>query len=82
MNIGQAVKEIKNGKFAYKTDKDGNLSITVGKVSFDADKLASNMQTVIDAIVKARPASVKGAYVTNAVVHTTMGPALKLAILG
>ncbi len=81
MDIGKAVEEIKKGKLAYKIDKDGNLSVTIGRASFDADKLAANIQAMVDAISKSRPASVKGVFITNAVVHTTMGPAVKLAVI-
>jgi large subunit ribosomal protein L1 len=82
MDIANAVKEIKNGKLAYKTDKDGNLSLTVAKASFDAKKIAANVQAVVDVVEKARPAAIKGIYVANAVIHTTMGPAVKLDIVG
>jgi len=78
-DIATAVKEIKNGKLAYRVDKDGNLHLSIARVSFDAEKIAANLQTVIDTIVRIKPATVKGAYITNLVVHTTMGPAIKLA---
>jgi len=81
MDIGKAVSEIKKGKLAYKVDKDGNLSVTIGKVSFESDKLVSNIQAMVDAITKSRPSSVKGSFITNVVVHTTMGPAIKLAVV-
>lgn len=80
MDIGKAVAEIKKGKLAYKVDKDGNLAITVGKVSFDSSKLSANIQAMVDAVIKSRPSSVKGSFITNAVVHTTMGPSVKLAV--
>lgn len=81
MDIATAVKEIKNGKLAYRVDKDGNLHLSVAKVSFDAEKIASNLQTVIDTIIRIKPSTVKGAYINTVVVHTTMGPAIKLAIV-
>lgn len=81
MDIGKAVAEIKKGKLAYKVDKDGNLAITVGKVSFDSNKLSANIQAMVDAVIKSRPSSVKGSFITNAVVHTTMGPSVKLAVI-
>lgn len=80
-NIGQAIKEIKNGKITYRTDKDGNIHATVGLVSFSKEDLADNINAVVSTINRVRPASVKGKYITNAVVHTCMGPAVKLDIL-
>jgi large subunit ribosomal protein L1 len=82
MNIGQAIKEIKAGKVEYRTDKDGNIHVSIGRVSFDADKLADNLKVVTDTLMKIKPASVKGQYVKNAVVHTTMGPSIKVTFNG
>ena len=82
MNIGQAIKEIKAGKVEYRTDKDGNIHVSIGRVSFDADKLADNLKVVTDTLMKVKPASVKGQYVKNAVVHTTMGPSIKVTFNG
>ena len=80
MDIGKAVKEIKNGKVAYRADKDGNVHFSVARCSFDADKIAENIQAVIDMIVRIRPSAVKGIYLKNATVHSTMGPAIRLAV--
>jgi large subunit ribosomal protein L1 len=82
MDIGKAVQEIKNGKVEYRADKDGNIHLSIARVSFDAAKIQANLQTVVDTIVKIRPAAIKGIYIQNAVVHTTMGPSIKLAIVG
>ena len=82
MDIAKAIQEIKAGKVEYRTDKDGNIHVSVGRVSFDANTLADNIQSVVDTIVKVRPAAVKGVYVKNAVVHTTMGPAIGLTFNG
>ncbi len=82
MNIGQAIKEIKAGKVEYRTDKDGNIHVSIGRVSFDADKLADNLKVITDTLMKVKPASVKGQYVKNAVVHTTMGPSIKVTFNG
>lgn len=82
MDIANAVKEIKNGKLAYRVDKDGNLHLSIAKVSFDAEKIATNLQTVIDTIIRIKPAAVKGVYIYNVAIHTTMGPAIKIAING
>jgi large subunit ribosomal protein L1 len=80
MEIGKAIKEIKNGKVTYRADKDGNIHFSVAKASFDAEKIAQNIQAVIDMIVRIRPAAVKGVYVKSVSVHSTMGPAIRIAL--
>lgn len=82
MNIGQAIQEIKAGKVEYRVDKEGNIHVSIARCSFDADKIAANLKAICEAIVKARPAAVKGTYIKNAVVHTTMGPAIKITFEG
>jgi len=82
MDIGNAIKEIKNGKIAYRVDKDGNLAMSFGKCSFDADKLAENLTAIVDQIVKSRPSSVKGIFIKSASIHTTMGPSIKITFAG
>ena len=79
-NIGDAIKSIKNGKISYRNDKDGNLAINFGKASFDAKKLADNLQAIVDAVTKARPAAVKGTYINSATISSTYGPAIRLAL--
>ena len=79
-NIGAAVKEIKNGKIEYRTDKEGNMHIMLGKVSFSNEDLAENVQTVIDTVIRVKPAAQKGTYIKKAVLHSVMGPAIHLAI--
>ena len=79
-DIGNAIKEIKNGKISYRNDKDGNLAINFGKASFDAINLAVNLNAVIETINKIRPSSVKGAYILSATVSSTYGPAIKIAL--
>ena len=79
-DIGNAIKEIKNGKISYRNDKDGNLAINFGKASFDANKLADNLNAVIETINKIRPSSLKGAYILSATVSSTYGPAIKIAL--
>jgi large subunit ribosomal protein L1 len=83
-DIARAVKEIKAGKVEYKADKAGIVHITVGKVSFDTDKLIDNAKTVIGSILKAKPASSKGKYLKKISISSTMGPgvAVDLASLG
>jgi large subunit ribosomal protein L1 len=78
MDVAKAVKESKAGKVTYRTDRDGNVAVPVGKVSFDTDKLVGNLKTIEDVIVKARPASVRGIYVTNVSISTTFGPGVKV----
>ena len=82
MDIAKAIKEIKAGKVEYRVDKQGNLALTVGRASFDEAKLLENLQLVVDTMVKIRPAAVKGVYIKNAVIHTTMGPAIKITFNG
>jgi len=79
-DVAKAVKEAKAGKIQFRVDKAGNIHAPIGKVSFDLDKLTENAMTLIDAIVKARPASVKGQYVKNITVSSTMGPGVRVDI--
>ena len=81
-DIAKAIKEIKAGKVEYRVDKEANMHVSVAKVSFDADKIAENLKALTAAIVKAKPAAVKGVYVKNAVIHTTMGPAIPFTFEG
>lgn len=78
MDVTKAVDEIKKGKIEYRVDKEGNINCLIGKTSFSDEALAQNFKALYDVIVKARPAAVKGAYVQNLVVSTTMGPAVKV----
>lgn len=82
MDIGQAITEIKKGKIAYRVDKDGNLNISLARVSFSNEDIIDNLKAVCEMVVKSRPASVKGTYVKTAVVHTTMGPGIKITFDG
>lgn len=82
MNIGQAVKEVKNGKVEYRTDKDGNVQLSVGRVSFTEQNLADNLNAIINLINSVKPASVKGTYIKNIVISSTMGPSIKVAVAG
>ena len=78
MDVAKAVKEIKAGKVEYRPDKVGNIQMPIGKVSFGAEKLAQNLKTVYDALLKARPSTIKGTYVKNVSVASTMGPGVKV----
>ena len=82
MDLAKAVKEIKAGKVEYRTDKEANMHVSIARVSFDEKKIAENLQALCDAILKARPAAVKGNYIKTAVIHTTMGPAINFTFNG
>lgn len=77
-DIKRAVTEAKKGRVEFKVDKTGNVHIPVGKISFDDQKLKENILAVLDAILKAKPPGAKGQYLRNAVIKTTMSPAIKL----
>jgi len=77
-DVAKAVKEIKGGKVEYKVDKAGNVHIPVGKVSFGPEKLLENIMTVLDSIVRAKPAASKGTYLRSIALSTTMGPGIKV----
>ncbi|HXX54194.1 MAG TPA: 50S ribosomal protein L1 [Thermodesulfovibrionales bacterium] len=79
-DVGKAVKEIKAGKVEYKTEKAGIVHVPIGKVSFDAEKLADNARVVIDAIVKAKPGTSKGKYLKKVALSSTMGPGIKVDV--
>ncbi len=79
VEVGKAVTEIKGGKVQYRVDKQGNVALTIGKVSFDAEKLTDNLKTVLDTIIKVRPSVVKGTYIKNLALHTTMGPSIRVS---
>ncbi len=78
MDVAKAVNDSKAGKVTYRTDRDGNVHVPVGKISFDTDKLVGNFKTIEDTIVKARPASVRGTYIQNLVVTSTFTPAVRV----
>ena len=80
MDIAKAVQEIKAGKVEYRVDKEGNLSVSIGRVSFDTTKLEENYKTIYDTLLKVKPATVKGAYMRNITLSTTMGPGVKVSI--
>lgn len=77
-DIGRAVTEAKAGKIEYRLDKQNIIHVPVGKASFGTEKLMDNVKTVMDAIVKAKPAAAKGQYIRSVTVATTMGPGIKL----
>jgi large subunit ribosomal protein L1 len=75
-DVTTAVKETKAGKVEYRVDKTGVIHVPVGKVSFTIDKLTDNAKALIDAVIKAKPATAKGKYVKKVNVATTMGPGI------
>jgi large subunit ribosomal protein L1 len=77
-DVKKAVEEIKAGKIEYRVDKAGNIHAPIGKVSFDTQKLLENFYTLIDALIKAKPAAAKGQYVRNVTLSSTMGPGIKV----
>ena len=78
MNTAKAVEDIKKGMVAYKTDSFGNVHTIIGKVSFTDEQLLENLTYVFNTIVKAKPSTVKGNYIENISVASTMGPGIKL----
>ena len=78
-NVGAAVKEIKAGKVEYRLDKTNIIHCPIGKVSFGAEKLTENMDTLMKAVVKAKPAAAKGQYIRSCTVASTMGPGVKVS---
>ncbi len=80
MNVAQAVEEIKKGKIEYRVDKDGNVNVMIGKVSFSEEALAQNFKALYDQLAKIRPASVKGTFMKSVTVSTTMGPGVRVTV--
>jgi large subunit ribosomal protein L1 len=78
MDVGNAVRENKAGKIEYKVDKAGIIHAVVGKRSFDAQKIVDNAAALIDAIIRAKPASAKGIYLKKITISTTMGPGIRI----
>jgi len=78
MDVTKAINEIKAGKVEYRVDKVGNVHVTIGKVSFDNDKLAENFMAIYDVLAKLRPSTVKGNYILNLSLASTMGPGIKI----
>ena len=80
MDVKKAVEDIKKGRVEYRTDSYGNIATIIGKVSFDEAKLVENMDAFVSLILKAKRSSVKGTYVKNIAVSSTMGPSVKIDI--
>ncbi len=80
MDVTKAINDAKAGKVEYRLDKTNNVHVILGKVSFGKEKLIDNFNTVIEALIKAKPAAAKGQYLKNVAIATTMGPGLKLNV--
>ena len=78
MDVTKAVNDIKAGKIEYRLDKTNIIHVPVGKVSFGSEKLAENFQTLMSAVIKAKPSAAKGQYLKSVVISTTMGPGIKI----
>lgn len=76
LEVGKAIEDIKKGKVEYRVDKEANVAVLIGKVKFSEEQLIENFKSIYGAIVKARPAAVKGTYIKNLVLSTTMGPGI------
>ena len=78
MDVAKAVEEKKKGKVNYRTDSYGNIHGIIGKVSFDEEKLVENLKYFVESIIKVKPTTVKGTYIKNISVSSTMGPGIKI----
>ena len=78
MDVAKAVNEAKAGKIEYRLDKTNIIHCPIGKASFGAEKLADNFNTLMNAVIKAKPAAAKGQYIKSCVIATTMGPGIKV----
>ena len=81
MDVAKAVHESKAGKVEYRVDKTAIIHCPIGKASFTEQQLGENLRTLMDAVIKAKPATAKGTYIRSAVVSSTMGPGVKLNTL-
>ena len=77
-DVAKAVAEFKSGKVEYRTDRQGNVHVPVGKVSFEPDALVANIRAVMDELTRAKPAALKGRYIRKVTISSTMGPSVRL----
>jgi large subunit ribosomal protein L1 len=77
-NVGRVVRELKEGRVAFKMDKGAVLHVPVGKASFEPQQLQDNIRALLDAVVRARPASLKGRYIVSIALSSTMGPGIRI----
>ena len=80
MDVKKAVEDVKKGRVEYRTDSYGNVAVLVGKVSFDNEKLVENIKSFVGLINKTKPSTVKGKYMLNISIATTMGPGIKVDV--
>ena len=80
MDLQKAISEVKAGKVEYRTDKAGNVHVSIGKASFDAEKLQQNFQALIDTLNRVKPAAAKGQYMRSITVSATMGPGIPVQL--
>lgn len=80
MDVTKAINDAKAGKVEYRLDKTNNVHVILGKVSFGKDKLVDNFNTVIEALIKAKPAAAKGTYLKSVTIASTMGPGVKINV--
>ena len=79
MDVTKAVNDIKAGKIEYRLDKANIIHVPVGKASFTQEQLSENFNTIMDAIIKAKPSSAKGQYMKSVTIASTMGPGVKVS---
>ena len=82
MDVKKAINDVKAGKVEYRLDKTNNIHVGIGKASFGKEKLVENLNTILQAVIKAKPAAAKGQYIKNATIASSMGPGVKLAVRG
>ena len=80
MNVASAIEQIKKGQVQYRVDRDGNVNAMIGKLSFTDQQLAENFKAFYDQLNKIKPAAVKGTYMKNIVLSTTMSPGIKVTV--
>lgn len=77
-DVKKAIEDVKKGKVEYRSDKAGNVNVAIGKVSFEENKILGNLETIMEAIINAKPSGVKGSYIKNISLSSTMGPGVKI----
>ena len=78
MDIARTVREVKAGRIEFRVDRQSNIAVAIGKLSFDGQKIVENANAFVDAVIRAKPAAAKGAYVLGASICSTMSPGIKL----
>lgn len=79
-DVAKAINDVRKGKIEYRVDKNGNIHVILGKISFSDSQLKVNYQAILNTLRKIKPSTVKGAYIKNISISTTMGPGIKVAI--